>query len=60
MDDVTLLIGKRIRGKIVRYGQPEVIGKVTNVRDALMGNVRVTLEDGTTAVMLYPPIEIIK
>lgn len=60
MEDIRQLIGKTIRGKLVRWKFPEATAKVTSVRDALYGNVRVTLEDGSTALMLYPPLEIIK
>ena len=59
MDNIYDLMGKTVKGKLVRWKHPEGIGKVTSVRDAAMGNVRVILEDGSTALMLYPDLEII-
>lgn len=59
MDEIYGLVGKTVKGKLVRYKFPEGVGKVTSVRDARMGNVRVTLEDGSTSLMLYPDLEVI-
>ena len=59
MDNIYALVGKTVKGKLVRWKYPEGIGKVTSVRDATMGSIRVTLEDGSTAMMLYPDLEII-
>lgn len=53
------LVGKKIKAKTVRHGFPVAIGKVTSVQNAVFGNVRVILESGHKAVMLYPPIEVL-
>lgn len=60
VENIYQLMGKTAKGKLVRYGSPTGVGKITSVRDAAMGNVRVTLEDGSTALMLYPDLEIVK
>lgn len=60
MENIHQLLGKTVKGKLARWGHPTAIGKVTRVRDAAMGNVRVSLEDGSSALMFYPDLEIVK
>ena len=58
--DISHLVGRSIKGKVFRQNHPVMVGKIKHVRDALMGNVRVVLEDGSEALMEWPPQEIIK
>lgn len=50
------LVGKQGTFKMVRRGHPERRGKIVNADTAILGSVRVQLEDGTNALAFYPAI----
>jgi len=50
------LVGKSGTFKAIQRGHPEVKGKIVNADTAILGLVRIQIEDGSKIAAFYPGI----